>query len=94
MDIKQAAARRRAGITHRIKKHVSLLGWTPREVPVEANDGDLFWVVDEQGEVVQAVWNVYPRGGKFQNWLRNDEGMCGFTVTHYQPIIKPEAPTK
>ena len=67
--------------------------WTPRSTPVEAEDGDLFWVVNEHGKVVPAHWNAYQRGGVFQNLLSNDEGMCGFTVTHYQPIIRPEAPT-
>jgi len=67
--------------------------WAPRSTPVEAEDGDLFWVVNEHGKVVPAHWNAYQRGGVFQNLLSNDEGMCGFTVTHYQPIIRPEAPT-
>lgn len=67
--------------------------WAPRSEPVIARDCAAFWVVDQRGEVVQAVWNIYPRGGKFQSRAGNDEGMCGFAVSFYQPIIKPEAPT-
>jgi hypothetical protein len=67
--------------------------WAPRSEPVIARDGAAFWVVNERGEVVLARWVLYPRGGTFQSMGGNDEGMCGFAVSFYQPIIKPEAPT-
>jgi hypothetical protein len=67
--------------------------WSPRAEPVIARDGAAFWVVNQYGLVVLARWNRYPSGSMFQDTMNNDEGMCGFAVSFYQPITKPEAPT-
>jgi hypothetical protein len=60
--------------------------WVPRSEPVIARDGAAFWVVNQHGRVVLAHWRLMPAGAMF----------CGAgltSVTFYQPINKPEAPT-
>jgi hypothetical protein len=67
--------------------------WVPRAEPVIAKDGALFWVVEQHGQVMLATWKPHADGGRFRSLTHTDEGMCGFAVSFYQPITKPEAPT-
>ena len=49
-----------------------------------------YWVNTPKHGVVMATFHHW--GNKFQSTAGNDEGMCGFEVTHYQAIAKPEPP--
>jgi len=63
--------------------------WIPRSTKVDARAAEIFWAVTTSGDIIPVRWMAWGKG-KFQTLEGKNEGMYGFGVTHYQPIVKPE----